>query len=163
PPHAGPAPRPSLSAIETPVLHRLRDVCRADCCGALEIGDRARDLEHACIGSRAEAEPGHRAREQHQCRLLRARVLAKLAAAHPRVAFLPIELTGQKPIAPELRREPGTWGEHLRRQRIVRGLLQRDLAVAHGVTTETIYNWENGRAEPEVRYLPRIIDFLGYC
>ena len=82
---------------------------------------------------------------------------------HPRVAFLPIELSGRKPVAPELRREPRTWGEHLRRQRILRGLLQRDLAVVHGVTTETIYNWENGRAEPEVRYLPRIIDFLGFC
>ena len=27
----------------------------------------------------------------------------------------------------------------------------------------TIYNWENDRAEPAVRFIPRIIRFLGYC
>jgi transcriptional regulator with XRE-family HTH domain len=45
----------------------------------------------------------------------------------------------------------------------LRGLRQRDLAVAHGVTEASIYKWETGRAEPEVRFLPKIIAFLGYC
>ena len=31
-----------------------------------------------------------------------------------------------------------------------------------GVTTDTITNWELGHTEPEVRYLPPIIGFLGY-
>lgn len=31
-----------------------------------------------------------------------------------------------------------------------------------GTRTCTIYNWENNRSEPEVRYIPEIIKFLGY-
>src|SRR5690242_12060853 len=68
--------------------------------------------------------------------------------AHPRVALLPIELRGWKPIARELRREPRTWGEHVRRQRMLRGLRQKDLAVAHGISVAAIHNWERGHAEP---------------
>ena len=57
-------------------------------------------------------------------------------------------------------RDPQTWGEHLRRQRILRGLRQQDLAVAQGVSASSIYAWETGRAEPEVRFLPKIIHLL---
>jgi transcriptional regulator with XRE-family HTH domain len=39
----------------------------------------------------------------------------------------------------------------------------KDLAVAQGVSEASIYSWENGRAEPEVRFLPKIIAFLRYC
>ncbi len=74
-----------------------------------------------------------------------------------------LTLSTRKPSLPDLCREPKTWGEHLRRQRILRGLRQKDLAVAHGVTTETIHNWECGHSHPEVQYLPKIIAFLGYC
>jgi transcriptional regulator with XRE-family HTH domain len=41
-------------------------------------------------------------------------------------------------------------------------LLQKDVAGIIGVTECTIYNWENGEREPETKYTPRIIDFLGY-
>jgi transcriptional regulator with XRE-family HTH domain len=76
---------------------------------------------------------------------------------------LPIELTARKPVAREPRRVPGTWGEHVRRQRILRGLGQKDVAVVIGVSDETVWAWETGHVEPEVHYLPRIIEFLGYC
>jgi transcriptional regulator with XRE-family HTH domain len=39
---------------------------------------------------------------------------------------------------------------------------QRDVAGQIGVNKDTIYNWETNRTEPEVRLIPRIIDFLGY-
>lgn len=32
-----------------------------------------------------------------------------------------------------------------------------------GTATETVCNWETGKTEPEVRHLPKIMDFLGYC
>jgi len=32
-----------------------------------------------------------------------------------------------------------------------------------GVDEATITNWELHRTEPEVRYIPKIIEFIGYC
>jgi transcriptional regulator with XRE-family HTH domain len=77
--------------------------------------------------------------------------------------FCHVRLSGEKPSDPSLLQEPRTWGQHLRRQRILRGLRQRDLAVAHGISLAAIHNWERGHAEPEPRLLPRIVDFLGFC
>ena len=31
-----------------------------------------------------------------------------------------------------------------------------------GVTASTIWNWENQNAEPALRFLPAIVEFLGY-
>lgn len=42
------------------------------------------------------------------------------------------------------------------------GLLQREVAAWIGVTKEVIHNWEGDHAEPEVRYYPALIGFLGY-
>ena len=81
----------------------------------------------------------------------------------PALPFCHATLTARKPEHLVYPRDPQTWGEHLRRQRILRGLRQQDLAVAQGVSEASIYSWENGRAEPEVRFLPKLIDFLGYC
>jgi len=36
------------------------------------------------------------------------------------------------------------------------------VAVTIGVDTCTVTNWEKGHSHPELRYIPRIIDFLGY-
>ena len=41
------------------------------------------------------------------------------------------------------------------------GLLQPDAAQVIGVCKASIWQWENGRAEPEDRYYPSIIAFLG--
>jgi transcriptional regulator with XRE-family HTH domain len=40
-------------------------------------------------------------------------------------------------------------------------LHQKDVAKIIGVTTSSIWNWEHG-LEPELRYQPQIITFLGY-
>ena len=55
---------------------------------------------------------------------------------------------------------PVTLGDHLRRRRLELGLHQKDVAKIIGVTTSSIWNWEHG-AEPELRYQPQIITFLG--
>jgi len=53
-------------------------------------------------------------------------------------------------------------GDHLRKRRLDLGLLQKDVAATIGVDTCTITNWEKGRSEPELRFIPKIVNFLGY-
>jgi transcriptional regulator with XRE-family HTH domain len=55
-----------------------------------------------------------------------------------------------------------TIGDHLRRKRLMLKLLQRQVAEQFGVNTATIHNWEANIVQPELRYMPTIIRFLGY-
>lgn len=57
---------------------------------------------------------------------------------------------------------PKTLGDHLKKQRLDMGLRQKDVALRLAVNDWTICNWENNKTVPAVRYLPRIIAFLGY-
>lgn len=52
-------------------------------------------------------------------------------------------------------------GSCLRQRRRELGLSQPDAAKAIGVCKASIWNWENGRAEPDDSLLPAIIAFLG--
>jgi transcriptional regulator with XRE-family HTH domain len=52
-------------------------------------------------------------------------------------------------------------GDHVRKRRLDLGLLQRDLARQLGADPKTILNWEKGRSEPRLRFLPLILAFLG--
>jgi transcriptional regulator with XRE-family HTH domain len=62
------------------------------------------------------------------------------------------------PCYPE---NPRTIGEHIRKKRMDLGLFQREVAKIIVVTESSIWNWEHG-VEPELRYIPQIVDFLGY-
>jgi transcriptional regulator with XRE-family HTH domain len=53
-------------------------------------------------------------------------------------------------------------GNHIRQRRLDLGLRQRDVAHRIGVDESSILNWEREWSEPELRYLPAIIAFLGY-
>jgi transcriptional regulator with XRE-family HTH domain len=53
-------------------------------------------------------------------------------------------------------------GDHLRAKRIDRGLFQKEVAARIGVDTATVTNWELGNTEPEERFIPALIRFLGY-
>lgn len=55
-----------------------------------------------------------------------------------------------------------TLGHHIRKRRLDLGLIQRDLAERVGVSEDSIWNWENRGLKPELRYMPAILDFLGY-
>jgi transcriptional regulator with XRE-family HTH domain len=72
-----------------------------------------------------------------------------------------VTLRGQKsrPGVPET---PRTLGEHLRRVRLDRGLWQKQVAREIGCSKASLLNWEKGHAEPELRFLPAILRFLGY-
>ncbi|MEW6419428.1 MAG: helix-turn-helix transcriptional regulator [Nitrospirota bacterium] len=49
----------------------------------------------------------------------------------------------------------------MRKRRLDLGLLQSNVAKIIGVTESTVWNWEHGRG-PELKHMPKIIEFLGY-
>ena len=63
---------------------------------------------------------------------------------------------------PELAADQGNdLASCLRRRRRELGLFQPDAAWAIGVCKASVWQWENGRAEPEDSFYPSIIAFLG--
>ena len=82
---------------------------------------------------------------------------------HGRVAFFPFCRIVLKAAKSTLYpKELRTVGDHLKKRRLDLGLLQKDVAARLKVNDWTICNWENNKTVPAVRYLPRIIEFLGY-
>jgi transcriptional regulator with XRE-family HTH domain len=53
-------------------------------------------------------------------------------------------------------------GDHLRKARLLRGLIRREAGAALGVSGETIENWETGKTAPQAYLRERIVCFLGY-
>ena len=57
---------------------------------------------------------------------------------------------------------PRTLGEHLRIRRYELGIFQKDAARELSVNQWTLIGWEADRKKPTVRFMSRIIKFLGY-
>lgn len=76
--------------------------------------------------------------------------------------FCYIQLIGRKPPNTAYPQQLKTLGDHLRKRRLDLGLLQKEVAKKIGVNKSTITNWELNHNYPELRFLPSIIDFLGY-
>jgi transcriptional regulator with XRE-family HTH domain len=57
---------------------------------------------------------------------------------------------------------PKTFGEHLKKRRHLLGQLQREAAAAIGVSMWTYLKWEDGRAAPSLRLIPKAMRYLGY-
>lgn len=57
---------------------------------------------------------------------------------------------------------PVTLGEHIKKVRKERGLLQRDVAKALRVDNMSVVNWEKNRTKIGTRFVPAIIIWLGY-
>jgi len=89
-------------------------------------------------------------------------MLFKTGMVHRCVALLPFTLTAQKPSEKVYPRDPVTLGDHLKKRSLDLGLFQKDVATTIGVDTATITNWEKGRSQPEIRFTPRVVEFLGY-
>lgn len=79
----------------------------------------------------------------------------------PAFPFCPRKRTAPVP-RPGYPTSPRTLGEHLRAQRLDRGLMQREVARTLGVDPETLRNWETGKHEPAVRHYPAVFAFLGF-
>jgi len=59
-------------------------------------------------------------------------------------------------------RELRTLGDHLRKTRLVRGLLQAQVAEVLGVDYQTVLNWERNHTKVSTRFMPQVVAFLGY-
>ena len=59
-------------------------------------------------------------------------------------------------------RELRTVGDHLKKARLLRGLIRSEAATALGVSGDTIKNWETGETAPRACLRERIVCFLGY-
>ena len=58
--------------------------------------------------------------------------------------------------------QPETVGDHIRKRRLGLKMLQRETAERLEVTESSLWNWEANSSHPELRYMPAIIQFLGY-
>jgi len=76
--------------------------------------------------------------------------------------FCHFTLKGCKPLPEAYPTQLETLGDHLRKRRLDLGLLQRQVAEELGIRKGTVYNWESNHRSPQLRFMPRIIEFLGY-
>jgi len=76
--------------------------------------------------------------------------------------FCDVTLSAQKPISEAYLKTLKTIGGHLRKKRLDLKLFQKDVAKLFGVTTSSVTNREKNRDIPALRFLPKIIAFLGY-
>jgi len=53
-------------------------------------------------------------------------------------------------------------GDHIKERRLDLGLQKKELARQLRVDETTIHNWEDKGATPALRFIPRIVDFVGY-
>ncbi|MCZ7601621.1 MAG: helix-turn-helix domain-containing protein [Melioribacteraceae bacterium] len=71
-----------------------------------------------------------------------------------------LTLTAKK--STNIPQNPQTLGEHIRKRRLEKHLLQSDVANIIRVSETTIFNWENSYSAPQILFIPRILKFLGY-
>jgi transcriptional regulator with XRE-family HTH domain len=53
-------------------------------------------------------------------------------------------------------------GDYLRSRRLDLNLLQRQVAEQIGIDPTTVHNWESNASTTAIRYIPAILEFLGY-
>jgi transcriptional regulator with XRE-family HTH domain len=76
--------------------------------------------------------------------------------------FCSLALKSQKPLSAQYPIQIHTLGDHIRKRRLDLGLLQSQVAEKIGVDALTLGNWERQRTQPEIRFIARIVEFLGY-
>ena len=58
--------------------------------------------------------------------------------------------------------ELNTVGDHIRRKRLGLKMLQREVAERIGVGETSVFKWEANTSQPDLKYMPAVIRFLGY-
>lgn len=76
----------------------------------------------------------------------------------PILLHQPLSPTGRTRVPAELK----TIGDHIRKKRLCLKLLQRQVAELIGVDKTSVFNWEANASSPELKFIPAIVDFLGY-
>jgi DNA-binding transcriptional regulator YiaG len=73
-----------------------------------------------------------------------------------------VKLVAKRPKNLAYPKEIVTLGDHLRKIRLDRQLIQNQVSISIGVTEDTITNWELNRNTPRKRYHSKIFKFLDY-
>lgn len=76
--------------------------------------------------------------------------------------FCHLELRAARRKPAKYPKQINSLGDHIRARRLDLKLLQKQVADQIGVHEMTITSWEGNATVPEVRYMPAIIQFLGY-
>lgn len=76
--------------------------------------------------------------------------------------FCKTSLKARKPLSPAYPKHLKTLGDHLRKNRLDKKLLQREVGLQLGVEKDTVTNWETNRTSPSLSHIPKIIKFIGY-
>lgn len=76
--------------------------------------------------------------------------------------FCHAELKTEKPKPSRYPKTLNTLGDHIRKRRLDLGLFQSAVARQIDVALTTVTNWEGNKSQPELRYMPAILRFLGY-
>ena len=66
-------------------------------------------------------------------------------------------------LNPAYPKEPHTLGEHIRKARMDRRLMVKELAVLVDVSEDTVINWEKRGVEPMGNRLEKVREVLGIC
>jgi transcriptional regulator with XRE-family HTH domain len=77
--------------------------------------------------------------------------------------FCHLAFQAKKPLPAAYPKELQTLGDHLRKRRLDLALTQKDVAKRLGADEGSVWNWEKNRSSPALRFVPRIIEFLGYA
>jgi transcriptional regulator with XRE-family HTH domain len=76
--------------------------------------------------------------------------------------FCHFELRAPRPMRGNFPSRINSLGDHIRARRLDLQLFQKQVADQIGVHETTITGWKGNATIPEVRYMPAIIQFLGY-
>lgn len=76
--------------------------------------------------------------------------------------FCHLRLSAPLPLPQSYPRELKTLGDYLRKARLDRGLRQEDAARELDVTPSTVTRWEGNLTRVAIRFLPKVVAFLGY-
>lgn len=75
--------------------------------------------------------------------------------------FCYLTLKTPKPRNPAYPEHLKTLGDHIRQRRLDLGIHQKDVAALVNASISTVTNWEKNRRGPALRFIPKIIQFLG--
>jgi transcriptional regulator with XRE-family HTH domain len=85
-----------------------------------------------------------------------------LAILIPALPFCHSELRAPRRKPAEYPKQINSLGDHILARRLDLKVLQKQVSDLIGVHEMTITGWEGNTTVPEVRYMPAIIEFLGY-
>ena len=81
----------------------------------------------------------------------------------PALPFSQMDYKVPKPKGDKYPKQLLTIGDHIKKRRLDLGLTQGEVANIIGTKSiDAVRNWELGKGDPQIHYMPEVIKFLGY-